>query len=208
MHKRAAHDLRDLVDQVAPTVESTIQTLTDKGTPVLDKGRKMARRKRKEMAATHRQVSTSLAERLPDPVVERLPIEARRKRGGMLKKLLLLAGLAGLGALVARKLTGRSGGGWQQSTYTPQPAPSPATTAGAAASAGTTTSAATGAHSGSAPQMGTEEPAAQPAADDQAAASPDEALADAVTEPHADTTPDNPVEVEQLDVSPPGEPGR
>jgi hypothetical protein len=95
-----------------------------------------------------------------------------------LRKLLIITGVGALMVFIAKKL--RSGGdqdNWQ-SSYTPPPAPAPASDtpifdAAAAAS--------------------DEEPA------DEGGAGPDEALADAVEEQHPVTTPDEPADVVDLE---------
>lgn len=87
---------------------------------------------------------------------------------------LLVVGLGGAVALVAKKLSDRQASTAWQSAYTP-PAPAPA--------AEPTTAAGTpGAHR------------APESADDEAGASPDVAVADSAAEPHTPTTPDNPAE--------------
>jgi vacuolar-type H+-ATPase subunit H len=99
------------------------------------------------------------------------------KKSHKLRNLLLMIGLGGLVAAVAKKLSARQPETAWQSSYTPPPAPAapapvdetPTATAAAAAAAG---------HSG----------------DDEAAAAPGEAAADAGEEPHPATTPDNPAE--------------
>ncbi len=107
--------------------------------------------------------------------------EAEPKKGGKLKKLLLLGALTGLGAFVLKKLKGDSEAAHWQKSYTPTPAPS--------STPSSTPSAAT-------PPAGAQDEAAQ---DDLGAASPDEAISDASDEPHPDTTPDEPLEVVEID---------
>ena len=93
------------------------------------------------------------------------------KQTHKLRNLLILLGLGGLAAFVAKKMSDREPTTAWQSSYTPTPT---STTAG-------------GAHKA-------EEPA-----DDAAGASPDVAAADAAAAPHPATTPDNPAET--VDVS-------
>ncbi|WP_067430161.1 sunset domain-containing protein [Nocardioides jensenii] len=136
----------------------------EKAVPLLAEGRALAT----EKAITGRDAAVAKVNELrgiePEP----------QKKGGKLKKLVLVGVLAGVGGLVFKKLRGGQGAGdnWQ-SSYVPAPPPSPAqkTAAGAPADR---------------------------AEDDAAAATPDEALADAADAPHADTTPDNPAEVVDL----------
>ena len=88
----------------------------------------------------------------------------KKKESHKLRTFLVLLGLGGIAAFVAKKLSDRQASTAWQSSYTPTPAstPTPAddTPMGTAA----------------------------------AAAAPDEAAADAAEQPHSATTPDNPVE--------------
>lgn len=92
--------------------------------------------------------------------------EPEKKKGGKFKKFLLISGLAALGAFVFSKVRrSKESDNWQ-SSYTPTPAP----------------------------------PAPAPkhvddATEDEAGATPGEAIADATEEPHPVTTPDEPAEV-------------
>ena len=91
------------------------------------------------------------------------------KKGGKLKKLLLVTGLAAAGGFVYKKLRSDATEDNWQSSYMPTPAP-PATP--------------------SAPQAD---------ADDAGGSSPDEAIADAAETPHAVSTPDDPAETVTID---------
>jgi vacuolar-type H+-ATPase subunit H len=95
------------------------------------------------------------------------------KKSHKLRNLLVLLGLGGIAAFVAKKISNREPTTAWQSSYTPTPA------AGATG----------GAHKA--------DEAAD--ADDQGGASPDVAAADAAAAPHEATTPDNPAET--IDVS-------
>ena len=81
------------------------------------------------------------------------------KKKHRLRRMLIVVGLGGLAAAVAKQLSDRQATTAWQSAYTPPPAPS-----------------------------------APSHVDDEAAAAPDEAAADAAREPHTATTPDNPAE--------------
>ena len=96
------------------------------------------------------------------------------------RNLLIVIGLGGI-AYAATKAMGKKQptNNWQ-SSYTPPPAPTPPPAGGPVAGAGNA-----GAHR------------AEP--DDEAASDPGEAASDAADEPHAATTPDNPVE--EVDVT-------
>lgn len=135
-----------------------------------------ARERAAEQAAAAREAGAVKAARLRG--------EEPEKKGGLLKKLFLVGGLAAIGGVVYSKMKGQQESSWQ-SSYVPTPPPSStgtaATTGSAgAAGAGVAGSAATG------PQV---------VADDQAGAGPDESLADQAEAPHAATTPDDPAEV-------------
>jgi hypothetical protein len=93
------------------------------------------------------------------------------KKGGKLKKLLLLGGLAAAAGVAYKKFAGQSTSDNWQSSYTPAPAPS------------------------SEPSS----PVATEPGDDTGGSSPDEALADASHEPHPVSTPDDPAEVVSLE---------
>ena len=85
-------------------------------------------------------------------------VEAPKKKHRV-RRMLIVLGLGGLAAAVAKQLSDRQATTAWQSAYTPPPAPS-----------------------------------APAHVDDEAAAAPDEAAADAPSEPHTATTPDNPAE--------------
>jgi vacuolar-type H+-ATPase subunit H len=95
------------------------------------------------------------------------------KKTHRIRNLLVVLGLGGIVAAVAKKLSAREATTAWQSSYTPTPA-APASGAGA--------------HRADADE-----------ANDQGGASPDVAAADAAAAPHAATTPDNPAET--IDVS-------
>ena len=99
-------------------------------------------------------------------------VEAPEKKKHRLRKALILLGLGGIVAAVAKKLSDRPATTAWQSSYTPTPA---------------------------APAASTPSGGAHKADNDQGGASPDVAAADAASEPHEATTPDNPAET--IDVS-------
>ena len=101
-----------------------------------------------------------------------------KKKGGKLKKLFLLGGLAAALGFVAKKLQGGGSSDNWQSSYVPSPAPTPPTPSPTPA----------------APMAGTDE-----SADDTGGSSPDEAIADQAEAPHPVTTPDDPAEVVDID---------
>lgn len=156
--------------EVVPAVSAAAATAAAKSEPI------RAEAKRRGLAT-----SAALKGELDPP-----------KKGGKLKKLLLVGGVVGLGALVLKKLTEDKSGGWQES-YTPAPpppapAPAPAKVAGDPLSDASFGDKAAGANKPPAP-----------GADDASGSSPDEAAADAVDAPHEVTTPDAPAEKVEVD---------
>lgn len=106
-------------------------------------------------------------------------IEPEPEPGGRLKKLLLVTGLLAIGGFVFSRLRSSGRDTWQ-SSYTPSPAPPRSSTSPV--------------------------PGAHLAAHDAAGGTPGEALADAVEEPHAATTPDAPAEIIDVDDVPADDP--
>jgi len=127
-----------------------------------------------EKAAQSRDVAaTKLAEAKGEP---------EPKKGGRLKKVLFFGALAALGGFIVSKLrSGAEEDNWQ-SSYVPPPPPAPVPS----------------------PTDALADPLNDPlpgqeATDDPGGAGPDEALADAADGPHEVSTPDEPVEVVELD---------
>lgn len=131
-HKSGKHDLQrelhNLVDAVAPRVESAVNTVTEKTPPLVDKGRTVAGTvadrgrtvaiEKGALLAEH--LPDNVVERLPDSVVDRLPVR-RRSRGKKLLLLVLFGGLIAAGAAAARRsgmLGGKPAAGPHE-TYTP-----------------------------------------------------------------------------------------
>lgn len=104
-----------------------------------------------------------------------------------LRKALVVLGLGGAIAFVVRKLTSRQPSTSWQSSYTPPPSPAASSTP----VRDETPTATAGAHAATA---GTAGSAGAEKTQDEGAAGPDEAVADAAESPHRPTTPDNPVE--------------
>jgi hypothetical protein len=180
------------VDSAREKAVPMIQDAREKAAPYLAEGKVLAAEKATEarekaiplIAEGRERAAEKAAEgriAAAAKVNELRGIEPEPKKGGKLKKVLFLGVLAGIGGFVYKKFLGGSGGGdnWQ-SSYVPAPAPAASTPSAPAASAGATGQ-------------------AERTQDDAAAASPDEALADASEHPVADTTPDNPAQVVDLD---------
>ncbi|WP_244930702.1 hypothetical protein [Nocardioides sp. W7] len=111
---------------------------------------------------------------LADAKVAELKGDPPKKKGGKLKKVALIAVVAGAAGFAAKKLQGSKQSDSWQSSYVPAPPP-----------AGPTSPKAPGA-----PTV---------TADDIGGAAPDEAIADQVEDPHPVTTPEDPAEVVPID---------
>jgi len=131
--------------------------------------------------------------------------EPEQKKGSKVRKLLIFGALAAAAGFAYNKLRGSGQADNWQSSYTPPASAGTSSTT----SATSATSTAGGAHL--APGVGPDEPIAGDdpmarlaaeqgaAGDDPGGASPDEAIADAVEEPHAVTTPDDPADVVEVE---------
>ena len=199
----AAPALADAREKIGPALtdarEKAGPALADaraKAAPIVADARAKAAPVVSAAAANAAERATAVRE-LADAKVADLKGETPKKKG-RLKKFVLLAGLAGGVAFVAKKLQGGGQSDNWQSSYTPTPAPSatgsaPASSTGAAAPAAPTVPTPPSeppTPTGSAPQSG---------ADDTGGASPDEALSDAAADTHPVTTPDEPAEVVDLE---------
>ena len=131
--------------------------------------------------------------------------EPPKRKGSKFRKLLFWGSLAAAAGFVYQKLRPKPETDNWQSAYTP---PASAGSTSSTTSATTGTAAGGGAHL--APGVGSDEPlatddpmarlAAEGAAgDDPGGADPAEAIADAVDEPHAVTTPDDPADVVEVE---------
>ncbi|MFN8192217.1 MAG: hypothetical protein U0R78_17690 [Nocardioidaceae bacterium] len=107
----------DTAKAAVPVVESVVESIVDAAKEGLDTAKGIANT-----------TETKLADALPEPVVDRLPVleKPAHKGRGRLTKLLFLGALAAVGAAVFKKLrSGSSSDNWQ-SSYVPAPAPTPA----------------------------------------------------------------------------------
>jgi hypothetical protein len=223
MSKKALTDqASDLVEQVTPHVEAARERLVNDYLPMAQEvladardaamevakstrdltveaamtAEKSTRKSRREAAKaararTHKLMvaaaaAAPVAAPLADKVADR--IEPKPKRG---KRVLLLLVLAGVGAFVARKV--RGGTSSSTTSYQP-PRPAPAHSGGSATSASMPVA--------STPPAGPADTIQPDAPADEGGAFLDEALADAVEEPHKVTTPDQPLEVTEVDGGP------
>ncbi len=169
----------ELAESVLPALERAAESAKEtaapllaeakeKAAPLLADGKALAAEKAESVAAAAQSAAASAKETAKEKAPERLGGEPKRKRGGFLKKLLVVGGLAAVAAFVAKKLRAEDPADNWQSSYVP--APPPAAPEAAAA-----------------PEA--------PEAEDAGGAGPDEAVADSVEEPHPVTTPDAPAEV-------------
>jgi hypothetical protein len=209
--------VRDLSKDAADQAKVLAKDTSTKAGPLLadtkvlaseiaDATREVAIPKAKTAAAAGVAGAASLAasgKDLAQAKVAEIKGEPEPKKGSKVRKLLIFGALAAAAGFAYNKLRGSGQADNWQSSYTP-----PAS-AGTSATTSSTTSSTTGATTGAttgptsaaggahlAPGVGPDEPIA---ADDPGGASPDEALADAVEEPHAVTTPDDPADVVEVE---------
>jgi len=195
---QAGDTVNGYVEQVKPQLEAAVATAREKAGPALadarDKaGPAIADAKAKaapyiadardkagpaiaagaalaaEKIAAAAELAADAAESAADKVAE--AAEPKKKKGSKLKKLVLITGLAAAAAFVASRLRGGKESQNWQSSYSPTPAPAPVPPP--------------------APPVRTE--------DDEAGASPGEAIADQAESPHPVTTPDDPADVVEVD---------
>ena len=181
---KAAPVLADARDKATPVIASGVALAgakaaeaREKAGPALAEARDRASTKAAPLIASGQALASekaTAAKALADAKVAQVKGEPEPTKGSKLKKVVLFTAIAGAVAFVAKKLQGgkAESNNWQ-SSYVPTPPPSPA----AAPSA----------------------PAAAVGADDTGGSSPDEAMADAADAPHPVTTPDEPVEVVDLE---------
>lgn len=166
---RAATTLAEAREAAAPVVADA----RAKAAPMIASGAALAGEK------------ASAVKEIADAKIARIKGEPVPQKGGRLKKVVLLAGLAAAVGVVAKKLQGGGEAENWQSSYVPSPPPSTSTdTPSAPADTASTTPVATTPAGGE---------------DDPGGASPDEAIADQVEEARPVTTPDDPAEVVQVD---------
>ncbi|WP_345528276.1 hypothetical protein [Nocardioides endophyticus] len=188
---QAGDTVNGYVEQVKPQFEAAVATARDKAGPALadakakaapyladarDKagpaiaaGAAVAAEKIAEGAAYAAEKAAAGAEAAADKVSE--VAEPKKKKGGKLKKLVLFTGIAAAAAFIASRLRGGKESQNWQSSYSPTPAPAPVPTP----------------------------PPAARTEDDEAGASPGEAIADQAESPHPVTTPDDPADVVEVD---------
>lgn len=164
---KAAPLVADARDKAGPALSEARDRLTNEVLPVITAAIAAAGEATEEVRGETKKRSKAAVAALKGEV------EAPKKKKHRVRKALLLLGLGGIAAAVAKKLSDRPATTAWQSSYTP----TPTAPAGGAA----------GAHR------------ADAEANDQGGASPDVAAADAASTPHEATTPENPAET--IDVS-------
>lgn len=184
-----ANDLAtDIVDRIGPQVEHAVETAKDKAGPVIAEAREKAApavHDARDRINTEVIPAIAAAIAAANEATEEVRGEAGKrgkaavaalkgeveapKETHRFRNFLVILGLGGAIAFVAKKLSDRPSSTTWESNYTPAPAPTPPASAA-------------GAHR------------AEGEGDDQGGSSPDVAKADAAAEPHEATTPDNPAE--------------
>jgi vacuolar-type H+-ATPase subunit H len=185
-----ANDLAtDIADKIGPQLESAVETAREKAGPVIadarDKAGPAVHDARDKITSDVLPVIAAALAAASEATEDvrgetkkrgkaavaalRGDIEAPVKKKHRFRNFLIVLGLGGAAAFVAKKLSDRPSSTTWESTPVPTPAPAPAAPAGAHRAEGAD-------------------------ADDQGGASPDVAAADAASQPHEATTPDNPAE--------------
>lgn len=234
----------EFAESILPQIESAVDSARDKAgpaladakakaKPLLAEGKALAAEKAASGRTAAGETLAAFAEHAhasdEADAADDTESTGKRRKGGKLKKLIVVGGLAALAGIIAKKLLAdSSGGNWQQS-YTPTPPPAPRSTSGSTSSSTATADVVppdlsaeapvggqaapydappsdTSAYDETAPEppevtatYDDEAPEVPETSDDAAAASPDEALADATNGPHEVTTPDAPAEVIEVD---------
>jgi hypothetical protein len=162
---KAAPYMAEARDRTAPALSEAREKLTTEVLPVLTAAIAAANEATEDVREEAKRRGKATAAALRGDVE---PPKSKHR----IRKLLIVLGLGGIVAAVAKKMSDRQATTAWQSSYTPTPAP-----------------------------MGTEPTGAHRAAeaDDEGGASPDVAAADAAAEPHTATTPDQPAE--EIDVT-------
>lgn len=169
----------ELAESIMPTIESAVTAAKETALPLLNEAKEATapliadgKALAAEKAAATKDLAAAAAAKVAASGAEDSAEESGGGRG-WLRKLLLVGGLAAVGALVYKLLRGDSESDNWQSSYVPTPAPAQPDSA----------------PTDSAPPAGS---------DDAGGATPDEAASDALEEPHPVTTPDHPAEVVEI----------
>ena len=188
---KAAPLVQEAREKASPVVESARAKFTTEVLPVITAAVAAASEATEEAREEALRRSHATAAAL------RGEIEAPRKKSHKRRNLLLLLGLSGIAALVAKRMSDRQATTAWQSSYTPS---APTSTGGASAPSYSAPGvAASGGPDVDDTPRGPAAAAAAAKARDEAASAPDEAAADATEHPHRATTPDNPAEEVRID---------
>ncbi len=160
--EKAAPLLAEARDKTVPAVQEARDRLVTEVVPVLTAALAAASEATEEVRGETKKRGKATVAALKGEV------EAPQKKTHRLRNLLIVLGLGGVAAVVAKRMSDRQATTAWESAYTP-PAPTPAAAP---------------------PQAG----AHKAGADDEGGASPDVAVADSAAGPHTASTPDNPAE--------------
>lgn len=179
--EKAAPMIADAREKAGPVLSDARSKLTNEVLPVITAAVAAASEATEDVRAEAKKRGAATAAALKGE------IEAPKKKSKhRLRTFLVVLGLGGIAAAIAKKLSDREATTAWQSSYQPTPAtPTPAPAPAAAAPASDETPTATA--------------AAAAAAADEGGSAPDEAAADAAEHPHAATTPDQPAEEVNLE---------
>ncbi len=175
--EKAAPMVAEARGKAGPALSDAKDKLTNEVLPVITAAIAAASEATEEARAEAKKRSAATAAALKGEV------EAPRKKKHRLRKLLIVLGLGGIAALVAKKLSDREATTAWQSSYQPTPASTPPARPASTMTDETPTATAAAAATG-----------AGVTSHDEGASAPDEAASDAAETPHTATTPDNPVE--------------
>jgi hypothetical protein len=187
--EKAAPYVHDVKERTAPAVEGAKAKFTAEVLPVITAAVAAASEATEEAREEARKRGSATAAALKGEVAA-----PKKKESHKLRNLLLLMGLGGLVAFVAKKMSDRDASTAWQSSYTPSSSTGGTTPTYSAP--GVSTTAAVEVDD---TPMASAAAAAAAQARDEAGAGPDEAAADAAEAPHAATTPDNPAEEIKVD---------
>lgn len=160
--------LADARDKAGPAIADA----RAKATPIIAEGAALAADKA-SLGASLAAEKAAIGRDLAAAKVAQLKGEPVQKKGGKLKKLLLVSGLAAIGGVVFSKVKGGKANDNWQSSYVPSPPPPAPAPAPVSDTADT--------------------------AEDTGGSAPGEAISDSVEEPRPVSTPDEPIETVTID---------
>jgi vacuolar-type H+-ATPase subunit H len=185
--EKAAPYVTEAREKAAPVVEGAKTKFTTEVLPVITAAAAAAAEATEEVREEAKKRGAATAAAIKGE------IEAPTKKSHKLRNILVILGLGGIAAFVAKRMSDREASTAWQSSYTPTPSSAGTSTTPSYSAPGVATGGAGGPAMEETP-LGTAAAAAAAKARDEAGAGPDEAAADAAEQPHSATTPDNPVE--------------